>query len=128
MNSSRYKGNQGEEIAVRCLTSKGYRILQRNYHSRFGEIDIIAANSQYIVFVEVKLRREDSWVSPVEAVTRAKRNRILQTALCYFAECPTQLQPRFDIIEIWEPFPAEGTYRVRTIENAFSLEVGNGIF
>lgn len=128
MNPSKSRGDQGEEIAVRCLLCKGYRILKRNYRSRFGEIDIIAANDQYIVFVEVKLRREASMVSPVEAVTRAKQNKVIQTALCYLAKFPTELQPRFDIIEIWKPLREQGGYRFRMIENAFSLEVGNGIF
>ena len=59
-------GRAGEEYAAKWLEEHGYHILEQNYHSRFGEIDIIAEDSQYIVFVEVKTRAEGSMVSPLE--------------------------------------------------------------
>ncbi len=128
MNRSKEKGTWGEGIAARYLSRKGYRVTARNYSSRYGEIDIIAQNTQYIVFAEVKLRRRGDSVSPAETVTWTKQKKIIQTALVYLSKYPTELQPRFDIIEILEQGVQEGYCRLRQIENAFSLEVGDGIF
>lgn len=126
---SREKGAWGEETAARSLGRKGFRVIERNYRSRYGEIDIIAANDQYIVFVEVKLRKRGGMISPVEAVTPMKQRKIIRTALCYLTEFPTNLQPRFDIIEILEPEGGENSFcRLRQIENAFTWEDDNGIF
>lgn len=93
-------GKAGEEYAARLLEQKGYRILERNYHSRFGEIDIIAAAGQYLVFVEVKTRAENALISPLEAVTAAKRRKLIKTAQYYLYRNRTELQPRFDVIAL----------------------------
>lgn len=98
MNNS--SGKMGEDFAVEILLEKGYEIVERNYHSRFGEIDIIAQNSLYIVFVEVKTRDENFLVSPLEAVTAGKQRKLYKTALLYLQSHPTALQPRFDVIGI----------------------------
>lgn len=58
------KGAAGEVLAARFLRSKGYTILVSNYRTRFGEIDIIAVDAQYIAFVEVKTRSEDAYYAP----------------------------------------------------------------
>ena len=87
-------------LAARFLREKGYTILAANYRSRFGEIDIIATDEHYIVFVEVKARSEDAIYAPREAVTAAKQQRILKTAACFLESHVTDLQPRFDVIEI----------------------------
>ncbi|MCI9414330.1 MAG: YraN family protein [Clostridiales bacterium] len=94
------KGAAGEVIAARFLREKGYTILGANVRSRFGEIDIIAAAPPYIAFVEVKTRSEDSLYAPREAVTQGKQVRILRTAALYLQGHPTDLQPRFDVIEV----------------------------
>jgi putative endonuclease len=94
------KGAAGEVLAARFLRDKGYTLLTSNYHSRFGEIDIIACDREYIAFVEVKTRQEGALYAPKEAVTRAKQQRILKTAAVYLSRHPTGLQPRFDVIEI----------------------------
>ncbi len=94
------KGAIGEAIAARFLREKKYTILAANYRCRFGEVDIIAANRSYIAFVEVKTRRADALYSPREAVTVAKRRRLLQTAAMYLQYNPTDLQPRFDVVEV----------------------------
>ena len=87
-------------LAARFLRDKGYTITASNFHSRFGEIDIIACDARYIVFVEVKTRSEDALYAPREAVTPAKQHRILQTAMVYLQGHPTELQPRFDVVEV----------------------------
>lgn len=96
------KGAAGEVLAARFLRDKGYTILAANYRCRFGEIDIIAADDQYIAFVEVKTRSEDALFLPREAVTEAKQRRIVRTAALFLQgfENPRNLQPRFDVIEV----------------------------
>lgn len=94
------KGAVGELLAARFLRERGYTILAANVHSRFGEIDIIAADRQYIAFVEVKTRSEAAIYAPRAAVTKQKQQRILRTAALYLQQHPSELQPRFDVIEI----------------------------
>jgi putative endonuclease len=94
------KGAAGEVLAARFLREKGYRIIGSNVRSRQGEIDIIAVDEQYIVFVEVKARSENALYAPREAVTLSKQQRILRTAAMYLQTHPSPLQPRFDVIEI----------------------------
>lgn len=93
-------GAAGEVLAARFLREKGYTITAANVHSRFGEIDIIAEDGQYIAFVEVKTRSEHALYTPREAVTRVKQRKILGTAAMYLQRHPTAKQPRFDVIEI----------------------------
>ena len=74
------RGAIGEVFAARFLRDKKWTILTANYRSRFGEIDIIAQDRSYIVFVEVKTRAIGAWVTPAEAVTKAKQRKIIQNA------------------------------------------------
>lgn len=95
------KGAVGEMLAARFLRAKGYTILAANYRCRFGEIDIIVADRQYIAFVEVKTRRQDALYSPREAVTLTKQKRLIQTAGLFLKSHPEmKKQPRFDVVEV----------------------------
>ena len=94
------KGAAGEILAARFLRDKGYTILSSNFRCRHGEIDIIAEKKGVIAFVEVKTRSQNSMYSPREAVTAAKQSRLIQTAAIYFSKFPSDLQPRFDVIEV----------------------------
>ncbi len=95
------KGAVGEVLAARYLRRKGYTILSANYRTRFGEIDIIAANKKYIAFVEVKQRGSAAIYTPQEAVTPVKQRKLLRTALLYLqTHADIDLQPRFDVISI----------------------------
>ena len=94
------KGAMGEILAARFLRDKGYNICSSNYRCRMGEIDIIATDKKYLVFAEVKTRREDSRYLPREAVTISKQRKLLQTAAMYMSRFPSDLQPRFDVIEV----------------------------
>ena len=76
-------GKQGEEITSDFLIKKGYKILCRNWHSRFGEVDIIAQKNNQIIFIEVKTRKTDSMGSGIESVTRKKINKIIRTGISY---------------------------------------------
>lgn len=112
------RGEQGEVLAARLLEEKGYRILDRNFRTREGEIDLIAEDGQYIVFVEVKLRKNDRYGAAREYVTPAKQRRILAAAGGWLAEhADCVLQPRFDVIEIYEDAAAPA--EICHLENAF---------
>lgn len=99
--STKEKGDAGEALAALELIKKGYKIRERNFRTKLGEIDIIAEKDGYIVFVEVKLRKNLLGGFPKEAVTKQKKRRILSAALEY-AEKNALLSSdmRFDVIEI----------------------------
>lgn len=94
------RGAAGEVLAARFLREKGYTLLTANYRCRQGEVDIIATDASYIVFVEVKTRQQGALYAPREAVDAAKQRRIIATAMQYLQRYPTPLQPRFDVVEV----------------------------
>ena len=96
-------GAWGENRAARYLKKKGYRILARNFSCRFGEIDLIVANRNYLAFVEVKLRKSDAVARAAEFVDFRKQNRLRVTAELWLSQHETELQPRFDVVEIYAP-------------------------
>ena len=91
-----------------------------NYSCRFGEIDIIAKNKKYIVFAEVKLRRDADFAQAREFVTKSKQEKIIKTAALWLSENQTELQPRFDVIEVYAPMGTESKKpQINHLENAF---------
>ncbi len=120
MKTVSISGHWGEALAADYLRSKRYEIVACNYHSRFGEIDLIARNRRYIVFVEVKARRDDVFAQAREFVTTRKQERIRASAEIWLENNPSGLQPRFDVIEIYAPEGMD-TKRPRIIhlEDAF---------
>ena len=96
-------GPWGESQAAAYLRKKRYEILACNYRTRFGEIDLIAKTRRKVVFVEVKLRKSDSFGTAREFVGPQKQNRLRATAELWLQSNPTELQPRFDVIEIYAP-------------------------
>ena len=112
-------GIAGEDKAARYLEAKGYKITGRNVQFRSGEIDIIAENDEYIVFAEVKTRKNADFAEAREYVGRAKQQRILRSAMLYLATHDTDKQPRFDVIEVYLPEGLFGRARINHIENAF---------
>ena len=121
MTSTKLSGAWGEALAAEYLRKKHYTILASGYHSRFGEIDLIASNRKFLVFVEVKLRRSAKFAQAREFVDRRKQDRLRTTAAIYLSQYPTRLQPRFDVIEIYAP---EGVNTARPeihhLEDAFT--------
>ena len=121
MGRNNLVGAWGEALAAAFLRKKRFRIVATGYRCRFGEIDIIASNKEYLVFVEVKLRKSDRFARAMEFVDYHKQNRLRTTAEIYLSQNPTQLQPRFDVIEIYAP---EGTDTKKPtiyhLEDAFS--------
>lgn len=96
-------GAWGEELAAAYLKKKGYRLITQGYRSRFGEIDLIVKNRKFLVFVEVKLRKDARFASAMEYVDLYKQNRLRTTAALYLSRYPSELQPRFDVIEVYAP-------------------------
>ena len=103
MKGSKLTGAWGEALAAQYLRKKRYSIVAAGYRSRFGEIDLIAQDQKYLVFVEVKLRKNDKFAKAAAYVDTYKQDRIRMTASMYLSEFPTQLQPRFDVIAIYAP-------------------------
>ena len=107
-------------LAASYLQRKHYKIIAMNYRSRFGEIDLIVSNKENLVFVEVKLRKSDRFAAAFEHVDYHKQQRIRTTAEFFLAEYQTELQPRFDVIEIYAP---DGVYthkpEIHHMEDAF---------
>lgn len=120
MATTKLLGAWGEALAAEYLRKKHYKLIASGYRSRFGEIDLIARNRKCLVFVEVKLRKSDSYAKAREYVDRRKQEKLKLTASLYLSENPTELPARFDIIEIYAP---EGTATVRPeiyhMEDAF---------
>ena len=113
-------GAWGETLAADYLRKKRYRIVACNYKTRFGEIDLIARSRTDIVFVEVKLRRSDQFVQAREYVGSQKQNRIRTSAELWLQANPTELQPRFDVIEIYAPEGMQtAAPRIIHLEDAF---------
>ena len=89
-------GDLGEEIASNYLKKKGYKILERQYKSQYGEIDIIAEHKKTLVFVEVKARRSDDFGLPEEAVDERKLEKIIATGNCY----QQKLKSKFEDVQV----------------------------
>lgn len=101
MQGAREKGIEGESVAVDFLKANGYKILERNFTTKCGEIDIIARKKSSIVFVEVKTRTSDNFGTPSEAVDRRKLNKLTSVANQYIQK--TKLKNfsfRFEIVSI----------------------------
>lgn len=96
----RLLGNKGENLAVEYLKGKGFKILQRNFRTPLGEIDIIAEDREALVFIEVKTRSGDSFGLPFEAVDSKKRERMRRIALLYLKNLDKERPVRFDVISI----------------------------
>ena len=132
LTERRLTGNFGEDAAAKLLKKKGYRILARNHVEGDGEIDIIAADSEFTVFVEVKTRRYgvDNPVEPraASSVTPEKQRRIIKAAKTYLAYNPTDKKIRFDVIEVY--YDTEGAKRrvreINHLEGAFDLNTAKG--
>lgn len=112
-------GGAGENTAILFLKKNKYKILEANYSTKTGEIDIICENNKYVVFVEVKTRKKNSLVNGVYAVNYKKQEHIIKTAHIYIETHKINKQPRFDIIEV-EYDPDKSEYRViNHIKDAF---------
>ena len=114
MGRNNIVGAWGEALAADFFLKKRYKLLATGYRCRFGEIDLIVSNRKYLVFVEVKLRKSDRFANAAEYVDLRKQYRIRTTAQWYLSQNPTDLQPRFDVVEIYAP---QGLETIKPIIN-----------
>ena len=116
-----YKTNKGfeyEKIAQRYLSANGYRILAVNFFCRFGEIDIIAKKNEYLIFIEVKGRKNISAGYPREYVTKSKVKKLLLTVKYYMmVNNYADMNCRFDVLEV-----IYDAKKINHIKNAIEME------
>ncbi len=121
MGRDNLRGAWGEALAAAYLRKKHYTLVAAGYRCRFGEIDLIAMDRKFLVFVEVKLRKSADFAAAREYVDRQKQDRIRVTASVYLSRNPTRLQPRFDVIEIYAPEGcATSEPKIIHLEDAFA--------
>lgn len=120
MGRNNIVGAWGEMLAAEYLKKRKYKLLASGYRCRFGEIDLIVSDRKFLAFVEVKLRKSNKFADAMEFVDGFKQNRIRTTAQFYLSQYPTDLQPRFDVIEIYAPDGIDTKKpEIRHLEGAF---------
>ena len=114
-------GEYGENLAAEWYQKAGFAILQRNYRTKFGEIDIIVyQHNNWLVFVEVKTRSEKTFARPCEWVTVAKQKKIIAAAQEYLLQNQSFKEKiRFDVVEVM--LNSKGQPQISCIENAFEV-------
>ncbi len=110
-------GNKGESAAALYLRLHGYKIIERNFSCRFGEVDIIAQKGDILVFVEVKTRKKGSLVDGAYAVDYYKQQRIIKTAKYYLSKQSDEYNVRFDVILV----ESGVVLKIKHIESAFEV-------
>ena len=113
------RGAWGEQVARVYLERHGYVILETNFRTRLGEIDIIAQDGKYTVFAELKTRKNDRFAAAREHVTPAKQARILAAAEEWLQSHLDAPQPRFDVIEVYGEQGAPLPPRINHLTDAF---------
>ena len=128
--STKEIGDRGEQLAAAYLQRQGFRILERQYHTKVGEIDIIARQGTLIVFVEVKTRRPTSYGKGAQSVDYRKQKRIAGAAFIYAQkEGLLHSHMRFDVIEVYATGALDGgDARISHYENAFEVQHMSSMF
>ena len=120
LSQTKLTGKKGEELALNFLLKKGFKILELNFKSRYGEVDIIAQRDEILFFVEVKTRRNDNFGKPFEAVNIAKQKKIVGCALYYTKlRNATDKDLRFGVVSIL--LLSEENFEIEWIEDDFNL-------
>ena len=112
-------GEKGEGLAVRFLKKQGYKIIEQNYRTRIGEIDVIAKDRDTLVFIEVKTRESIEYGMPFEAVNRAKRRKIANVALLFLKTLKEIPPCRFDVVSI---HMKDNRHELELIKDAFETD------
>jgi len=115
-------GEKSESIAVSYLKKQGYKILEQNYRTKLGEIDIIAREKGTIAFIEVKARKSKNFGNPKWAVTPKKQRKISMVALQYLkTTMQSNVKARFDVVSI---ISSQDNPSIEIVKNAFELAYG----
>ncbi|UOD34927.1 YraN family protein [Deferribacteraceae bacterium V6Fe1] len=109
-----FKGKKGEELALNYLKNNGYELIEKNFKSKFGEIDLVMKDGEVVVFVEVKYRLSEDYGSPKDAVTYGKIKKIIKTAEYFIVKNNLNSLYRFDVVSIFKD-------NIEHIKNAFTL-------
>ncbi len=123
MNSQHLRvGHHGEAIALKALKKSGYKVVEKNYRNKQGEIDIIASDRDTLAFIEVKTRQSERFGSPKDAITPQKQKKISMVALGYLKQTgQIGKKARFDVVSV---ILVENKPQVDIIKNAFELAYG----
>lgn len=125
-------GKAGEDAALQKYEEQGFTLVERNFQTRYGEIDLILKNERFLVFVEVKARTPSSRMGGVAAMSRSKMQKIFKTALIYMQSVKFDLQPRFDVVDILGQWTVQDGKEIFCVDkmtiydNAFGSEVYHG--
>ena len=118
--STKQDGDWGEALAAEYLEARGCRIVEREWRSRLGEIDLLADNDGMLPFVEVKLRTNLRYGMPREYVTAKKQEKLRAAALLYLGMHGLDAPARFDVAEVYTDVRRSArSTRIEYIENAF---------
>ena len=118
--NTKLQGSWGEALALDYLKRKKYIPVAMGYRTRWGEIDLIVKDARYLVFAEVKVRKNDRFASAREFVDRNKQEKLRKTAEIWLTQHETALQPRFDVIEIYAPLGTDTVHpKIIHLEDAF---------
>ena len=132
LTERRLTGNFGEDAAAKMLKKKGCKIIARNKVEGEGEIDIVAEDSEFLLFVEVKTRRfgveNPSEPRAASSVTPEKQRRIIKAAKSYISYRPTDKKIRFDVVEVYYDTDGKRRYvrEINHLEGAFNMNTAKG--
>jgi len=113
------KGHEGEQIACKFLKKHGYKVIEKNYTCKYGEMDIIAVEKNVLCFIEVKSRRSIEYGLPEEYVDKRKQEKLIKTAHVYsIAKKPNIPDRRFDVVSV-----DLNNLSCRVIKNAFEVNL-----
>ena len=111
-------GATGEELAISYLKKLGYRIVERNFRCKLGEIDVVAYDGNTLVFVEVRTKKSSHFGSPVSSVSYQKQRKLISLAKFYIKKHKLfNRSARFDVVGV--RFGSDGSFRINLIQNAF---------
>lgn len=125
-------GGAGEDAALKRYEENGFTLVERNFQTRYGEIDLIVKNDRILAFVEVKTRTPNSRMGGIASMNRTKMCKIFKTALIYMQSVKFDLQPRFDVVDIVGQWIVQDDKEIFYVDkmtiydNAFGSEVYNG--
>lgn len=132
LTERRLTGNFGEDAAAKMLKNGGYKIIAKNLVEGDGEIDIVAEDSEFLLFVEVKTRRfgaeNPSEPRAASSVTPEKQRRIIRAAKSYISHRPTNKKIRFDVVEVYYDTNGKRRYvqEINHLEGAFNMNTAKG--
>ncbi|MDG1938738.1 MAG: YraN family protein [Pseudomonadales bacterium] len=121
--TTKHIGDSAEQAATAFLTDQGLKLLDSNYHSRYGEIDIVMADAKVIVFIEVRYRKSSVYGGGAMSITRNKQQKLIKTANHYLQHHQANVECRFDVIDM-SPSHLAATnnkqqFHINWIKNAF---------